>query len=301
MNQRRSLAARAWTALERAWTEVDPEHFDPSEDWSWIERKYERHVDERVEEYRAELKSLNSEIVKPGYILAEGDSWFRYFVSGAVIGALRERLGIPILNLAFPGHELSAMLSRVQRRKLIAVLDEGPKGDDGDVRFDYLLISGGGNDLIGSGNLYKWVNTWEPGMTAEAVLNEERFAPAVGRVLVDFELLVELCARHSPETQVVAHQYDFAYPNGEGLCWLGPWLKPALDEREVPEELHKPVVDHVLTRYAAMLDGLASKIDRFQVIKTQGTLTTEDQWANELHPTKGGFAEIAEVFAQALP
>lgn len=34
--------------------------------------------------------------------------------------------------------------------------------------------------------------------------------------------------------------------------------------------------------------------------ETAGTLKTESEWANELHPTRAGFARLGDCFKQAL-
>ena len=40
--------------------------------------------------------------------------------------------------------------------------------------------------------------------------------------------------RLSPTTKLFVNAYDFAPPNGKGVCNVGPWLKPSLDYRLVP-------------------------------------------------------------------
>ena len=56
----------------------------------------------------------------------------------------------------------------------------------------------------------------------------------------------------------------------------------------------------MLQAFAKMLASLASS--SVIVVPTQGTIpaTTDEWWANELHPTDKGFLAIAEKFRDAL-
>src|SRR5205085_6360813 len=84
-------------------------------------------------------------------ILAEGDSWFEYPLRGHVVAnaadgviyRLEKLLGYPIANMAHHGDEVRQMLGLNQRREITTRLS------DPNVRFDALLFSGGGNDLVG--------------------------------------------------------------------------------------------------------------------------------------------------------
>jgi hypothetical protein len=60
------------------------------------------------------------------------------------------------------------------------------------------------------------------------------------------------------------------------------------------------VVKELLLQFNQMLLGLTRKYDEIIVVPTQGTLTAETDWANELHPTRAGFGQMAAKFATAL-
>jgi len=137
-------------------------------------------------------------------------------------------------------------------------------------------------------------------MKAEDVLNATRFDAVLRIIEAGYRDLIEIRNRLSPKTKLFFHQYDYAPPSNEGVCNLGPWLRPSLDFRRVPLDLQAKVVELILDNFAALLKTLASK-DIF-IVQTLGTFpdATDEWWANELHPTDKGFAAIAEKFRNAM-
>ncbi len=120
-------------------------------------------------------------------------------------------------------------------------------------------------------------------------------------VRAGYEDLIALRNAISATTHLVFHGYDFAIPDGRGICNKGPWMKPAFDLRGFPDRASAfAVVKVMLKRFAAMLDDLA-QAPGVSVVKTQGTLAEQPSaWHNELHPQKAGFETFAGLFHAAL-
>ena len=104
----------------------------------------------------------------------------------------------------------------------------------------------------------------------------------------------------SPGTHLVFQGYDFALPDGRGVCFLGPWLKPTFDLRKFPNrDAAAQVVKAMLQQFAAVLASLVGPKVTF--INGQGTLAPQSaSWANELHPGKAGFEKFADLFHSEL-
>lgn len=235
----------------------------------------------------------------PLQILAEGDSWFDYpvpFFGGGIIPRLEDRLGVPILNLAKAGDEVRYMLG-VEERKVLAkhLTDGGPVGDPWDV----LLFSGGGNDIVDN-PMALWVRDWNPAMPPAAHIHKARFDAALALVRAGYEDLIDLRDRLSPTTHLVFHGYDYAIPDGRGICGFGPWLKPTFELRNFPaRDAMEAVVKAMLQQFAAMLTSLAGPT--VTLINTQGTLVPQpSSWHNELHPARAGFGKFADIFQVKL-
>ena len=237
----------------------------------------------------------------PLQVFAEGDSWFDYpvpFFGGGIIPRLEDLLGVPVLNLAKAGDEVRYMLGVEERLLLIEHLTDGcPAGGPWDV----LLFSGGGNDIVDN-PMALWVKDFDPAVPPAQLVNQQRFDLALALVRAGYEDLIELRDRLSPSTHLVFQGYDFAIPDGRGICHLGPWLEPTFDLRKFPTALaaRQAVVTTMLQQFAAMLTNLATR-PKVTFINTQGTLTPQpSSWHNELHPSRKGFKQFAELFHREL-
>jgi hypothetical protein len=229
---------------------------------------------------------------QPLQIFAEGDSWFDYpvpFFGGGIIPRLEDLLGVPILNLAKAGDEVRYMLGVEERKLLIKHLTKGcPAGGP----WDAMLFSGGGNDIVDN-PMALWVGDWNPANPPQAHINQPRFSAALALVMAGYEDVIALRDALSPSTQLIFHGYDLAIPDGRGICFLGPWLKPTFDLRKFPDRAAaQAVVTAMLQQFAAMLQTLAAK-PKVTVVNTQGTLAQNpSSWHNELHPSSKGFDKI---------
>ncbi|WP_088952681.1 hypothetical protein [Variovorax sp. HW608] len=131
-------------------------------------------------------------------------------------------------------------------------------------------------------------------------LDAQRVDGILGVVQAGYEDLVEARDKVAPDVPIFAHSYDFAIPDGRGVCDVGPWLKPGLDDRGWTSLAPaSAVVAELLKKFAELLDKLEGKFNDFFHVRTQGTLTS-GKWANELHPTPDGFAAITAKFVTAV-
>lgn len=218
------------------------------------------------------------------------------FFGGGIITRLEQRVGVPILNLAKAGDEVRYMLG-VEERKLLA--KQLKKGCPAGGPWDVLLFSGGGNDVVDN-PMALWIRDYDPKLTPAGQIHQPRFDAALGLVRAGYEDLIALRDALSPSTQVFFHAYDFAIPDGRGICHLGPWLKPTFDLRGFPSrDAAFAVVKEMLRQFAALLQSLARKDVVF--INAQGTLAPQPgSWHNELHPSKDGFKKFAVIFHEEL-
>jgi hypothetical protein len=243
-------------------------------------------------------------VLPPLRILAEGDSWFDYPVpgfGGGVIPRLATRLGVPIHNLAQAGDEVRYMLGVEQRQELA---EELQRMSDRGTPYDVLLFSGGGNDIVGD-PLCLWIRGFDPGLPPAQHVHTARFDAALALVRAGYEDLVAIRDAASPATRVLVHPYDFALPDGRGVCFYGPWLEPSFAFRRFPktpvgDAAAAAAVAEMLARFRAVLAQLAAAHAGVTLVETQGTLHGTADWHNELHPSKGGFDAIVEVFRAQL-
>jgi hypothetical protein len=240
-------------------------------------------------------------VVQPLQVFAEGDSWFDYPVplfGGGIITRLEKLLGVPILNLAKAGDEVRFMLGVEERKLIVKQFTNGcPAGGP----WDAMMFSGGGNDIVDN-PMALWVKDFDPNIPIEDHLHAQRFDTALALVRAGYEDLIALRDTLSPATTLIFHAYDFAIPDGRGICHLGPWLKPTFDLRRFPDQAGRVrVVKEMLVRFATMLSQLAVAHKDVLFVNAQGTLSpVSSSWHNELHPAKKGFQQFAERFQKEL-
>ena len=133
-------------------------------------------------------------------------------------------------------------------------------------------------------------------------INQPRFTAALALVRAGYEDLITLRDQISSTTRLVFHSYDFAIPDGRGVCFYGPWLKPTFDLRGFPSQASAfKVVSVMLQQFATLLATLATHATGVTFINTQDTLIPrKSSWHNELHPSRNGFDKFAERFRTEL-
>jgi hypothetical protein len=261
-----------------------------------IKRAIDQQREKTLTTYRAQFRRFAAR--REGAVqtlFAEGDSWFKYPLGHAVISQLQDLIHTPIANFAWPGAETRQLLALHERKEIEKRLNDGPEPGK---KWNVLLFSGGGDDIVGD-QMVLFLDRYDPTKPPEAVLSK-RFDEVLDLVMAAYQDLVSLRNALSRDTLIVGHVYDYAWPDGKGACWQGPWLKPSLDYAGVPPAMQRAVVTEMLTRFATRLQSVAHHAGKFIVVPTQNTLTRENEWANELHPKDPGFGLIAEKFRDAL-
>jgi lysophospholipase L1-like esterase len=234
----------------------------------------------------------------PGWplVLSEGDSWFSY---ANVVGEL-DRVGAgqrpwALLRLEKAGDEILTILSGKQRAQLRDYLERWP--------FDAMLLSAGGNDIIGP-DLPPLLRPFQPGMEVQDLVAFSRFERRLRQIQDCLRELLDLIGDAGSPTQVFVNSYDYVVPSGIGapLGLAGPWVLPALEARNIPPALHQPVVRLLMDAFAGAVDAVAAEprgFARLVRVPTAGLLGPGD-WKDEIHPNHSGAVKVAGAFATAL-
>ena len=251
---------------------------------------------------------------KPGLLVAEGDSWFHY-PKGDVLDAL-DKLGYDIESVAHRGDTIESIAydadqldALTQRLMRLSKRDKRPRA---------ILLSGGGNDFT-KGRLEALLNHHGSGLTTinETIRDEalgNRVRNAYAKVIED---VTWVCKSHfnDPPIPILVHGYDYSIPDGRGyskywITWRGPWLEPAFYAKgyyDLQDNMKTiaALLGYFNTQLEEVLESLGSDYDHVKYIKLLDTLSREDStykddWDNELHPTKSGFARIAKKYAKVI-
>ena len=241
-------------------------------------------------------------------IVAEGDSWFAYPRKWIAFGAdinivhhLEDKVSgtntANLLRLASNGDEAIDITSGKQFKKLYEILKKNKES------INILMFSGGGNDIVGKNDILPLLNEYQDGFDCLDCINRSRFKEKLDSIILAYRRLIVLCEDVVPEAKIISHTYDIAKPwnqGGEffwGLIKTKPWIYPYMVKRNIPRNMHLPIIEHMLKEFSSRLVQLSKEqsiAKRLIVIDTQGTLrpgSTQD-WLNEIHPTSSGFEKI---------
>lgn len=232
-------------------------------------------------------------------IVAIGDSWFWYPLNNLLIPIYGLWAGNKIV---FAQGKVGAEAEELSQGKYLKNFRRILKGYPG---IQAVLISAGGNDFAGDDDLSKILNP--PAICRNATTGAECFdAQALkdllfGTVVNAYRILINEVATHRGEALVFLHNYDYAIPSGLGFLGYGKWLKYPMDQMGVPSPVQPLAVNYLIDTFNDVLAQIHYEFpDRTLLIDTSGVLSPGD-WANELHPTMGGFNKlVAKAWQQPL-
>jgi lysophospholipase L1-like esterase len=211
-----------------------------------------------------------------------------------MIDVLIRDYGYPILNLARWGDTLADIVVAGEYLPHI-----------GTGRADTLLFSAGGNDILGGGELWRFLKLFD--------VDHATAADAPYYILPEFyQNLDDICEvykgvieniRMTPSlsgTMVVGHGYDYVIPRQSG-----PWLGEPMMRQGLHPYFHAKLCRAIVK---IMMDALNAKLSVFQTIfpsnftyvNLRGTLTAESEWFDELHAKSNGAKKFAAKMNAAL-
>jgi hypothetical protein len=251
-----------------------------------------------------------------GVLIAEGDSWFDYPFED-VLESLHDEHGFDVESVAHLGDNLEDMayddkqLDRLTRafQKVAERLGPGgaPRG---------ILLSGGGNDIAGEefAMLLNHSKAASVGLNAKVVdgLINERLREASASLIGTMQALS--LASFGRPVRILVHGYGRPVPDGRGflggaLFLPGPWLEPGFRRKGYADlARNTAAMASLIDGFNTMLAGLAAEMQASGVDVRHVDLRTllrsdaqyQQDWANELHPTKAAFRRVATAFAAQL-
>lgn len=233
-------------------------------------------------------------------IIATGDSWFDYPLilgtSGGVIDHLEDICGYSILNLAHHGDTVETTMGLAKRQILARNLTKA--------KFDLILVSGGGDDIVGD-QACLWIAQNDGSMLPENAVDMMRLSDILGVIEAGYNDLFDMRDELAPDAWIVGHEYDFPQPQDKGVCGMGPWMYPGLMYRGWTKPEDQRTIAHVIMlafgrMLADLVEEQTSLGKKFLVVPTQGVLDIDVDWANEIHATDVGFGKIAGAFNDSL-
>lgn len=220
-------------------------------------------------------------------VVSEGDSWFSYELFPNIIDLLEdeemfahlrlETSGDTVANMVGDGTPLDSLRDIVQEEEAL-----------------FLLFSGGGNDM----------QNHAKGLFQDGVDPEDCLVPDVSDRLFSTlrTQIEELIKSLGPTVPVVTHGYDYFQPCPEPLRMvgfpvpIGPWFYPEMTAVNITDPAkQRALADLMVDRFNDDLAALKTKYPKdFVYIDLRRTLDPENEWENEIHPTRDGFRKVKD-------
>jgi hypothetical protein len=241
------------------------------------------------------LQKMSSGYTGP-VIVAEGDSWFCYprdsiwvpdTAPEDVIAQLMEEFAVA--GVARPGDTAQTMVEffHAVTQDLLTW------------KADILLLSAGGNDLLGEGHLASYLRDGDRPLSQ--YLKPDFFA-LVEQVLTWLERMVRAARQAKPDVKIILHGYDIAHVSGNG-----PWLQRPMDKLGIPAGKRQPIVQRIVDSFYSRLQAVVDELDHeladgngeIVVLDLRGTVGPT-QWYDELHPDTEGFSRIRDRYRERI-
>jgi hypothetical protein len=230
----------------------------------------------RLRRYRENVREFPTRL----RAVSDGDSWFQHPLIPDVIDHLDV---FNVLSLDAAGDELLDMAEADEFTP--ALVRE---------QAHVLLLSGGGNDLMGK-KFASYLNKIPEAQQGNpALLLNTKLTERIDQLLTTYEGIFRRVAQRDPRVRVVVHGYDYAIPAPDGK-WLGKPMK----SKGITAPHRRPLIRHLLDRFN---DGLAAVVQRHpnaRYVNARGAVA-DDEWADEIHPNGVGFKKVADRFVAAI-
>ncbi len=242
-------------------------------------------------------------------LVSEGDSWFQFpFLVHDVVDQLGDDHLIWSLDAA--GDTADNMVNR--RPEYLAALRA--QKSNGVQAF---LFSAAGNDVIGQDAagrsvLQGLVKSFRPGEEPARHIDHARLTTVLQFLESAYRKVVRTI-RSDPDLAdlpILVHAYDYVLPGGQPgdprhPPWASQdkWLGRVLTDKGITDaSLRVGILRILIDATYDMLAAVAGNSDttHVHVVDVRGTLPLVDDWADEIHPTDAGFAQVAHRFRSTL-
>lgn len=246
--------------------------------------------------------------------LSIGDSWFQYPLRS--YGDLQRKLEthyhskILFYDDSHAGRDAKQLPTEVQPRldrftAHMAHVEEKP--------FDLILVSLGGNDVIGQdfarhlkkkadpadGTTFQWNAT-----IPQTVKDHIRLKPLTDTfhdIRAAYEGILEMRKRFAPQARIICHSYADVTPSDTPYQFIGyssgPWMFRPMRRVGLTVDIEQREVSRwLLESFENLLADIARRRTFMTVLKTRQELPIyKGWWDNEIHPLGKGFQHLVDT------
>lgn len=254
----------------------------------WARRKRNKYYKEIVRRYPERTK-----------VVSEGDSWFQHPLVYDTIDHLSKVYAVRCVAAA--GDTLSNFLSgaKKQGEYFLDVLR--------DVKPAFFLISGGGNDILGSQFrnflIDKPYESGVRGSTNGRDFLKEKFDLELNRITNIYMTIFKLLKDEFPMMKTIIHGYDYpVHLDYVKKGWLGRYMiEKGISESSDRSTIIRYIMDEFNNRLSTTADEFPETVRYIDLRNTVQFIAGEiDQWYDEIHPNYDGFQLISLKFINLI-
>jgi len=233
---------------------------------------------------------FNAIVADPAYtgprIVAEGDSWFLHpLIEDTINFLLKGSARLAVWNTACAADTLQTMWD--DRRTFMEYWHYIYWSTE---RPTVMLLSGGGNDLLGEGALYFMLKDYQAGMTPADLIDKTEAEQNIATVMGLIKSIKAELNRDFPSLKLLVHGYDYPVPMND--IWIGKPMK----KRKIPAGMRRAVVKVFMDIYN---DELKKTVSAANYVDLRGIVPVSE-WYDEIHPNKNGFKRVAAKIRAAI-
>ncbi|KZS42506.1 hypothetical protein AWE51_03425 [Aquimarina aggregata] len=224
---------------------------------------------------------------KQPIIVAEGDSWFLFpFLVKDTLDYVMEKY--PLRSIAAAGDEIQNY--RHSGQLLKEIQKERPK---------YVLISGGGNDIIGPAIVAILKNKMPSGLDPSSYLNEF-YKKKTQDIEETYNYFFNRIHEFDYVKQVFVHGYDYVRTDHSQKTIKNGWVNRYLIEKGVTKIKDRTnIINYLIDEFNALLERVTKKHKNATYLDMR-TLVKKDEWYDEIHPNDDGFKKVGDRFLEAI-
>ncbi|MEP6646834.1 MAG: SGNH/GDSL hydrolase family protein, partial [Saprospiraceae bacterium] len=219
-------------------------------------------------------------------VVAEGDSWFLYPKPGVMDTLDYIMKEFRLLSLAEAGDEIADYL---KKGDLLQAVEK--------YKPEYVLISGGGNDILGPEIKEILFDHVANGTVALDFLDKEKFNKKLNFLSDGYQSFIKKIIKSVPKVMILVHGYDYVRSNPDEKTIKHGWANRYMRDAGISQpELRKLVITYLVDQFNEMLSGLANQYKPNVVYVNNRSTVHEDEWMDEIHPNNTGFQKVAKNF-----
>ncbi len=222
-------------------------------------------------------------------VVAEGDSWFLFPKPGVrdTIDYIMKEFRV--LSLADAGDEIADYLAN--NELLEAVTREQP---------DFVLISGGGNDILGSAIKDILLSGITNGQRATDFIDSAMFQSKMKFLKEGYTLFFQEIKDRNPSTIIFVHGYDYIRSSPDAKTVKNGWANKYMIEAGIVDAKdRKKIISHLVDTFNSILEEFTVKFSHVRYVNNRGTVQ-KDEWMDEIHPNNIGYQKVADNFLSKM-